>query len=158
MRRCGVCFVVVHGRVEGVGLENTGVLNDGSRSGQSGTLDLGAAFSAWGDRSSSELVVPTCECVCSTALGKRDAGPSSVCLSAMSNCRKPNASLLYLASSAPRLGPEKWTKISIGGTIVPLHLEKNFVVWVSGLYLYEINLVLCKCNLASAISASAHLQ
>lgn len=129
MRRCGVCFVVVHGRVEGVGLENTGVLNDGSRSGQSGTLDLGTSFSAWGDRSSSMLVVPTCECVCSTAFGKHNTGPSSVCLSAMSNCRKPNASLLYLASSAPRLGPEKWTKISIGGAIVPLHLEKNFVVW-----------------------------
>ena len=47
MRRCGVCFVAVHGRVEAVGLENLGVLNDGSRSGQSGTLDLLAAFSAW---------------------------------------------------------------------------------------------------------------
>lgn len=30
MRRCGVCFVVVHGRVVAVGLENAGVLSGGS--------------------------------------------------------------------------------------------------------------------------------
>lgn len=35
MRRCGVCFVVVHERVEALGLENTGVFSEGSRSGQS---------------------------------------------------------------------------------------------------------------------------
>ena len=29
MRRCGVCCVVVHGRVEAVDLEKIGVVNDG---------------------------------------------------------------------------------------------------------------------------------
>ena len=45
MRRCGVCLVVVHGRVEAVGLGYLGGLQDGSRSGQSGALDLWTAFS-----------------------------------------------------------------------------------------------------------------
>lgn len=45
MRRCEVCFVVVHGRVEAVGLEYFGVLHEGSGSGQSGALDLWTAFS-----------------------------------------------------------------------------------------------------------------
>ncbi len=134
MRRCGVCFVVVHGRVEAVGLENAGVHS-------------WAAFSTREDWSSSVLVVPKCECVCSTAFGVCDAGPSRVCLSAMSNCRKANAWLLYLASSGPRLGPEECTRIRIGGIIVPLHIEKKrIVVWVSWLYLYVINSVLCKCK------------
>ena len=49
MRRCGVCFVVVHGRVEASGLEIIGVLNVGSRSVHSRILESWAAFSARND-------------------------------------------------------------------------------------------------------------
>ena len=133
IRTCGVCLIVVHGRVEALDLENTGVFNEGSLSGQSLALDSWAASSAPDDvvafwtastRSSSISAVPTCEFVSVTAFGVRVSGSSSVCFSATSNCRKPNASLRYLASSAARLGPETCTKISIGGVIMALHFEK----------------------------------
>lgn len=55
----------------------------------------------------------------------RAPGPTIVCLSAISNSRNPNASSLYLASSAPRLGPETCTRISIAGVIVSLHLGEG---------------------------------
>ena len=141
MRRCGVCFVVVHGRVEVAGFKNTGVPSGGSCSAQSRILDLSVAFSVqddglapcstgdlW-DWFSSDSAVSSCECVCSTILGVPGSGPSIACLSHVSKCRKPNASLLYLASSAPRLGPETCTRISIGGSIVYLHFEKGSLVW-----------------------------
>ena len=144
MRRCGVCFVVVHGRVEAVGLEKAGVPS-------------WAAFSTREDRSSAFTFL-MCECVCST-FGVCDAGPSRVCLSAMSNCRNANAWLLYLASSGPRLGPDGCTRIWIGGAIVPPHLEKKkFVVWVSGLYLYAINSVLCKCSHPMTTTCSCYTE
>ena len=160
MRRCGVCFVVVHGRVEVAGFENTGVPSGGSCSAQSRILDLSAAFSVqddvlapcstadlW-DWFSSDSAVPTCESVCSTVFGVPGSGPSIVCLSQISNCRKPNASLLYLASSAPRLGPETCTRISICGSIVYLHLEKSSLEVVRELYLYAI----------TPVCSNAHLQ
>ena len=140
MRRCGVCFVVVHGRVEASGLKTIGVLKGGSRSVHSRTLDSWSAFSARDHglasriplkRSSSVSVIPTCEGTCSTTLGLCDSRLSRVCFLSMSNWRKPSASFLYLASSAPRLGPETCTRISIGGAIVCRHLEKNFLLWGS---------------------------
>lgn len=148
MRRCGVCLVAVHGRVEVVGLWNPGVLSGGSRSGQSWTLDLWAAFDVW-SWSSSASTIPTPKYVCSTAFGVCDACPSKVCLLATSNCRKPDASLLYLASSAPRLGPETCTKISNGGFIVCPHLEKRILSPGKQkfcLLIHEISSVLCKCS------------
>ena len=133
MRRCGVCLVVVHGRVK------AGVPSGWSRSGQSRRLDLWMAFSAcdakdsasWTryapeDWSSSALAVPTCESNRSPAFDNvGGSGPSISCLSAISNCRNPKASLLYLASSVKRQEAEMWTRISIGGVMVLLHLEKN---------------------------------
>lgn len=137
MRRCGVCFVVVHGRVEASGLETTGVLNGGSRSVHSRTLDSWSAFSVRDhglasrvplDRSSSVSVVPTREGTCPTTLGLCDSRSSRGCFLSMSNWRKPSASFLYLASSAPRLGPETCTRISIAGAIVCRHLEENLLL------------------------------
>ena len=125
MRRCGVCLTAVQGRVEAVGLEKTGVLNS------SRTLDASVAFSAWDNVCgrwgwfSSALTVSTCESVRFTAQSALDLSPKTACFSATSNSRKPNASFLYLASSAPRLGPETCTRISIGGVIVYLHLEES---------------------------------
>ena len=118
MRRCGVCLTAVQGRVEAVGLEKTGVLNS------SRTLDAWVAFSAWDDVCrtwvwfSSASTVPACETVRFTAHSALDLSPRTACLSATSKFRKPTASFLYLASSAPRLGPETCTRISIGGAIM----------------------------------------
>lgn len=140
MRRCGVCFVVVQGRVEASGLETTGVLNGGSRSVHSRTLNSWSAFSARDrvfasriplDRSSSVPVVPIREGTCSGASGLCGSRSSRKCLVLMSNCKNSDASFLYLASSAPRLGPETCTRISIGGAIVCRHLEKSFLLWGS---------------------------
>ena len=135
-RRCGVCLAAVDRRVEAAGLVNTGVLKD------SGTLDSSLAFTAQDDTcsfshwSSSALTVLVCERVCSTISSLLlEPSSSTTCLSAGSNCRNPNASLLYLTSSAPRLGPETCTRISIDGAIVSLHLEEMSVVQVSR-YLY----------------------
>ena len=149
MRRCGVCFVAVHGRVEAAGRRRFGVLNDGRRLRQSCSLD--SWVDAW-DWSSLASAIPACRCVCSTAFGVCDPCPSNGCLFATSNCRNPEASLLYLASSAPRLGPETCTRISNGGVMVSFHLGKKFLVQVSKLcsliYVHGIN----QC------CASSHLQ
>ena len=42
---------------------------------------------------------------------------SKKCCSTASKFKNPEASLRYRASSAPRLGPETWTRISTGGVI-----------------------------------------
>ena len=133
MRRCGVCFVVVHGRVEAGGLKNTGVPNGGSCSGHSRILDSWVACSARDNWFRSVSAVQKCDFGRPTVLVARVPCPSSVCLSPISNCRNPDASLLYLASSAARLGPETCTKISIGGVIMSPHLEEFSLFRVSGL-------------------------
>ena len=46
---------------------------------------------------------------------------SKMCLSIASNPKNPESSLRYRASSAPRLGPETWTRISTGRVIARLH-------------------------------------
>lgn len=158
MRRWGVPLVAVHGRVEAVGPENPGVPKGGSRPGQSGTFESWAALSApddftasWTSRWSSVSAVPTCESVCSTAFDVGDSTPSSVCLFARSNWTNPNASLRYLASSAPRLGPEACTRISMGGFIVSCHVEKESSGLGGGTFIYSL-----LCNVKCC--ASGHDQ
>ena len=43
--------------------------------------------------------------------------PGKMCCSMVSKFKNPEASLRYRASSAPRLGPETWTRISTGRVI-----------------------------------------
>ena len=127
MRRCGVCFVVVHGRVKA---GSPGVPNGGSRSGYSWRLELSAAFSAGDDQGSASWICRAPEDWPSSALGVTlfddigEPGLSILCLSAMLNCRNPEASLLYLVSSTNRQGAEMCTRISMGGVMVLLHVEK----------------------------------
>ena len=134
MRRCGVCFVVVHGRVK------AGSPGVPSRSGYSRRLDLPAAFSACEDQGSASWICSSPENWPSSALGVTSfdniGEPCLIisCLLAMLNCRNPEASLLYLVSSINRQGAEMCTRISMGGVMVLLllHVEKNSLLQVSG--------------------------
>lgn len=127
--------MVVHRKAGSVGLEVAGVVNCCIR------LVCSVVSSSWGNLLTGEIA---CSCSCSGnvflassfaagaplfVVSSCPTGPcsfepfsSSMCFSTSAKCWKPSASFLYLASSAPRLGPETCTRISVGRLIAALHL------------------------------------